>query len=307
MSRRQTNGSDPMKIGLGSRSRIDKLVHFNLSPGTVSKKNSGELKPMTSSTAQAVAFITFVQDLKRKVKKWEPEIKIFGKDWLYVNQIEGEWTVFNELLKQKNLTIQDQLARLQMKIVAEDKVVRSKIKTLLNDWEKEKPISRELQPDIAINPINLFETRVNRLQEEYTMAVWIALSGIWSYSSRKRRFHQKSVALVGGLKSDALRERHWKMIYKNLRLSGHYSPSQMTLGTIRDMDLKKNESLIRQVLAQATGEVALEEYIKQQVFKSPYVLDVLQIPEVLKTLDKLVESLSKLQKALGEYLERERS
>ncbi|CAH7677592.1 expressed protein [Phakopsora pachyrhizi] len=56
-----------------------------------------------------------------------------------------------------------------MKIVAEDKVVRSKIKTLLNDWEKEKPISRELQPDIAINPINLFETRVNRLQEEYTM------------------------------------------------------------------------------------------------------------------------------------------
>ncbi|CAH7689012.1 hypothetical protein PPACK8108_LOCUS24065 [Phakopsora pachyrhizi] len=243
----------------------------------------------TSSTAQAVAFITFVQDLKRKVKKWEPEIKIFGKDWLYVNQIEGEWTVFNELLKQKNLTIQDQLARLQMKIVAEDKVVRSKIKTLLNDWEKEKPISRELQPDIAINPINLFETRVNRLQEE------------------KRRFHQKSVALVGGLKSDALRERHWKMIYKNLRLSGHYSPSQMTLGTIWDMDLKKNESLIRQVLAQATGEVALEEYIKQQVFKSPYVLDVLQIPEVLKTLDKLVESLSKLQKALGEYLERERS
>ncbi|CAH7688029.1 hypothetical protein PPACK8108_LOCUS22921 [Phakopsora pachyrhizi] len=231
-----------------------------------------QITSMTSSTAQAVAFITFVQDLKRK----------------------GEWTVFNELLKQKNLTIQDQLARLQMKIVAEDKVVRSKIKTLLNDWEKEKPISRELQPDIAINPINLFETCVNWLQEE------------------KRRFHQKSVALVRGLKSDALRERHWKMFYKNLRLSGHYSPLQMTLGTIWDMDLKKNESLIRQVLAQATGEVALEEYIRQmseifdkwidQVFKSPYVLDVLQIPEVLKTLDKLVESLSKLQKALGEYL-----
>ncbi|KAI8449285.1 dynein heavy chain, N-terminal region 1-domain-containing protein [Phakopsora pachyrhizi] len=503
----------------------DVLVRFGSKLGAAMRETYGAVTKSrhdlenhsieTSSTAQAVTFITFVQDLKRKVKKWEPEIEIFGSgektlhrqryqfpaDWLYVDQIEGEWTVFNELLKRKNLAIQDQLGKaihktagLQMKIVAEDKVVRSKIETLLNDWEKEKPISGELQPDIAMNSINLFETRVNRLQEEYTMvcrakealdlehtssdqldpvaeeitdlkAVWTALSGIWSqlaelrdtmwssvtprklrqsletllaatrdmpsrmrqyqafeFVQEKIRFHQKSVALVGELKSDALRERHWKMLYKNLRLSGHYSPSQMTLGTIWDMDLKKNESTIRQVLAQATGEVALEEYIKQiketwegyvldlvnyqnktrlirgwddlfnkrsehssalsqmklspyyktfeedatiwtdrlnrmseifdkwidvqrqwvylegiffgnadikhllpnesnrfnninaeylglmkRVFKSPYVLDVLQIPEVLKTLDKLVESLGKLQKALGEYLERERS
>lgn len=47
--------------------------------------------------------------------------------------------------------------------------------------------------------------------------------------------------------------------------------------------------------------------LMKRVFKSPYVLDVIQIPELLKTLDKLVESLGKLQKALGEYLERERS
>ncbi|KNZ58476.1 dynein heavy chain 1, cytosolic [Puccinia sorghi] len=42
----------------------------------------------------------------------------------------------------------------------------------------------------------------------------------------------------------------------------------------------------------------------KRVFKSPYILDVIQIPELLKTLDKLVEYLGKLQKALGEYLER---
>ncbi|EGG00357.1 uncharacterized protein MELLADRAFT_93352 [Melampsora larici-populina 98AG31] len=355
-----------------------------------------------SSTTQAVTFITFVQDLDRKVKKWEPDIEILGSgektlhrqryqfpaDWLYVDQIEGEWNVFNALLKRKNSAIQEQIGALQMRIVAEDKVVQSKIDALIADWEKEKPISGDLKPDIAMNAINLFETRVNRLQDEHSQpaaeeisdlkAVWTALSGIWAQlaelpldalltstreMSRKMRqyqaskfvqekiqLHQKSVALVGELKSDALRERHWKLLYKNLRLSGHYAPSQMTLGTIWDMDLKKNESLIRQVLAQATGEVALEEYktgnehtsalsqmklspyyktfeedaliwtdrlnrvsemfnkwIDVQPFKSPYVLDVLQIPEVLKTLDKLLESLRKLQKALGEYLERERS
>ncbi|KAH9824444.1 dynein heavy chain, N-terminal region 1-domain-containing protein [Melampsora americana] len=248
----------------------------------------------TSSTAQAVTFITFVQDLNRKVKKWEPDIEIFGSaDWLYVDQIEGG---------------------LQMKIVAEDKVVQSKIESLIADWEKEKPISGELKPDVAMNSINSFETRVNRLQDEHSQvcrakealdlehtsnerlepvaeeisdlkAVWTALSGIWAqlaelrempwssvtprklrqaldallastrempskmrqyqafeFVQEKIRFHQKSVALVGELKSDALRERHWKLLYKNLRLPGHYAPSQMTLGTIWDMDLKKNES-----------------------------------------------------------------
>lgn len=77
------------------------------------------------------------------------------------------------------------------------------------------------------------------------------------------RLYQKSVSIVAELKSDAMRERHWRLLYKNLRLAGHYSPSQMTLGTVWDMDLKKNEGPIREVLVQASGEVALEEYIKQ--------------------------------------------
>ena len=77
----------------------------------------------TSSTAATVTFITFVQDLKRKVKKWTPEIDIFGSgqktlerqryqfpsDWLYVDQVENEWSAFNEILTRKNASIQEQL------------------------------------------------------------------------------------------------------------------------------------------------------------------------------------------------------
>lgn len=76
-----------------------------------------------SSTAQAVTFITFVQDLKRKVIKWTPEISIFATgqqtlerqryqfpgEWLYVDQVQGEWSAFNEILKRKNDSIQQQL------------------------------------------------------------------------------------------------------------------------------------------------------------------------------------------------------
>ncbi|KAF7293525.1 Dynein heavy chain protein 1 [Mycena indigotica] len=160
----------------------------------------------------------------------------------------------------------------------------------------------------------------------------------------------------------------------------------MTLGHVYDMDLKKNESVIKEVIIQAQGEMALEEYIKQcrrirgwddlftkcsenlnsltamklspyykvfeeeaasweeklnrihvlfdvwidvqrqwvylegifsgstdikhllpKVYKSPFVLDVLNIQGVQKSLERLADLLNKIQKALGEYLERERS
>lgn len=45
----------------------------------------------------------------------------------------------------------------------------------------------------------------------------------------------------------------------------------------------------------------------KKVFKSPFVLDVLNIQGVQKSLERLADLLSKIQKALGEYLERERA
>ncbi len=44
-----------------------------------------------------------------------------------------------------------------------------------------------------------------------------------------------------------------------------------------------------------------------QVSKSPMVMDVLNIPAVQRSLERLADLLGKIQKALGEYLERERS
>ena len=45
----------------------------------------------------------------------------------------------------------------------------------------------------------------------------------------------------------------------------------------------------------------------KKVYKSPLVLDVINISGVQKSLEKLAELLVKIQKALGEYLEKERS
>ena len=47
--------------------------------------------------------------------------------------------------------------------------------------------------------------------------------------------------------------------------------------------------------------------LMKKVTKSPLVIDVLNITNVQRQLERLADLLSKIQKALGEYLERERA
>uniref|UniRef100_A0A8C4QIF7 AAA+ ATPase domain-containing protein n=1 Tax=Eptatretus burgeri TaxID=7764 RepID=A0A8C4QIF7_EPTBU len=47
--------------------------------------------------------------------------------------------------------------------------------------------------------------------------------------------------------------------------------------------------------------------LMKKVSKSPLVMDVLNVPGVQRTLERLADMLGKIQKALGEYLERERA
>jgi len=337
----------------------DLLARFGTKLGTAMKETHAEIRKArhdleqhsieTSSTAATVTFITFVQDVRRRVKHWAPQIALFSSgqktlerqryqfpaDWLYVDQVDGEWSSFSEILARKNASIQDQLAGLQLKVVAEDKVLDARIDEAVVDWERDKPIQGSLKAADAMNAIGVFEGRVSRLKEQHDMlrrakesldleptrdgrlepivdeirdlkAVWTALSGVWAqvadlrdtlwssvqarklrqqldalvastrdmpskmrqyaafeYVQETLRAYLKSNALVGDLKSEALRERHWRQLYKALRVAGQYSPSSMTLGTVWDLDLKRNELVVKDVITQAQGEMALEEFLKQ--------------------------------------------
>ena len=66
--------------------------------------------------------------------------------------------------------------------------------------------------------------------------------------------------LITELKSDALKERHWKQLTKQLHV--RWVLSELTLGQVWDVDLQKNESIVRDVISIAQGEMALEEFLK---------------------------------------------
>ncbi|KAI9672025.1 MAG: Dynein heavy chain, cytoplasmic [Trizodia sp. TS-e1964] len=459
-----------------------------------------------SSTAQAVSFITTVQQCKRKVKAWTPELELFrhgetfvfrerysSNDWLEVEQIDQQWTALNDILARKTKIVQDQTDALRAKILAEDKVVNNKVAEIIAQWNEERPVSGTLAPEQASATLSSFEQRLTKLATESEMvlkakdaldlpasqdamlsaileevqdfkSVWAALSTIWNslnelrdsiwtavqprklrpaidglikmtkdMPSRMRQYaafeHIQNVlrqllkvnSLLGEMKSEAVRERHWNKIFKALKPGKRYSQLSMTLGDVWDLNLGTTEAIIRDIIAQAQGEMALEEFLKQvretwtnyslelvnyqnkcrlirgwddlfakcsenlnslqamrhspyykefeeeasswedklnrvhvlfdvwidvqrqwvylegvftgnadikhllpiessrfqninseffavmkKVYKGPYVLEVLSISGAQKSLERLAELLNKIQKALGEYLERER-
>ncbi|PTB70906.1 hypothetical protein BBK36DRAFT_1134104 [Trichoderma citrinoviride] len=60
--------------------------------------------------------------------------------------------------------------------------------------------------------------------------------------------------ILSDLKSDAIRERHWHKIYKQIKPQKRFSPSSMTLGDVWDLNLTATEVIM-----------ALEEFLKQMV------------------------------------------
>lgn len=105
-----------------------------------------------TATAQAVVFITFMQELKRKVTNWSPQIGNFTRgqqllerqrfpfpsDWLHADRLESEWLAFTEIMRRKDASIQEQLGGLQLKVIAEEKIIDSRISELQSDWEANK-------------------------------------------------------------------------------------------------------------------------------------------------------------------------
>jgi len=66
------------------------------------------------------------------------------------------------------------------------------------------------------------------------------------------------------LKSEAIKERHWKSLIKAVSLPPIYLNTQeLTLGHIWDINLTRNKQTINDVITVAQGELALEIFLKQ--------------------------------------------
>ena len=134
----------------------------------------------SSSTAQAVSLITSVQQCRKKISVWEPEIEVFKKgettldrnryivpqDWLSVGIVIHEWDILNDILARKLKVVNEQADALKSKILAEDKIILDKITEISQQWSDNKPISGTITPVDAMATLTTFQNRVTSLRTE---------------------------------------------------------------------------------------------------------------------------------------------
>lgn len=139
----------------------------------------------TSSTAQAVQFITAVQTCKRNVKLWAPEIDMFRQgqstlvrqryhfpnDWLHIEQIDSQWEALKEILEKKSRVMEEQSDAMRANIIAQDKLVSGRIAEIVAQWNQDKPVSGTIQPDVASATLSGFETRISAIQEDLQQVI----------------------------------------------------------------------------------------------------------------------------------------
>jgi dynein heavy chain 1 len=83
----------------------------------------------------------------------------------------------------------------------------------------------------------------------------------YEYTMTSVTEYLKANAHVTNLKSDALKERHWRALMKSIGVN--WVLLDLTLGEVWQVDFARHASHVHDVMVLATGEMALEEYLKQ--------------------------------------------
>ena len=297
--------------------------------------------------SDAVVFLTQLQNIKKKRTFWERQVQTFGSgqrtlevnkvklpdDWVYADNINGEWSAFNQLLEKRNEAMERIKEELVKRVYEDDQQFENRIKEYSTEWSSGKPTQGDLKVDIALGSISIFETRLARLKDEFSRIlkakesldlevrdadrleplkeelsnlreVWNELKRVWDTISEIRELPFNSViprkvrsrldeisnsiknlparmksysaveyasnhikqrikihAIVSDLRSDAMKERHWRDLSRKLATT--WSFAELTLGHIWDVDIHKHENIFKDVIRTAEGELALEDFLRQ--------------------------------------------
>jgi dynein heavy chain 1, cytosolic len=117
------------------------------------------------------------------------------------------------------------------------------------------------KPWLSVQPRKLrqhLDTLMTQLKE---LPARLRQYSSYEYVKKLLQNYTKVNMMIVELKSDALKERHWKQLMRQLRVN--WILSELTLGQVWDVDLRKNENVVKDVILVAQGEMALEEFLKQ--------------------------------------------
>ncbi|ETM34531.1 hypothetical protein L914_18397 [Phytophthora nicotianae] len=145
-----------------------------------SKRTLLEQHALEAATAQVVAAITLIQEMRQMRVQWEEAVESFEQgerllkkqryrftaDWPSLANVEGEWEAFIQLLERKTAAMESQLPQLQAKIMEEKSTLDSKINKGVAEWDSSKPLQGDQSPKAATETLIIFDTRFKLLRAE---------------------------------------------------------------------------------------------------------------------------------------------
>lgn len=145
-------------------------------------------------------------------------------------------------------------------------VVYEELQDLRGVWSELSRIWNQIdelreKPWLSVQPRKLrqqLDTLMTQLKE---LPARLRQYSSYEYVKKLLQNYTKVNMMIVELKSDALKERHWKQLMRQLRVN--WILSELTLGQVWDVDLRKNENVVKDVILVAQGEMALEEFLKQ--------------------------------------------
>eukprot|EP01012_Entosiphon_sulcatum_P048729 TRINITY_DN67253_c0_g1_i1.p1 TRINITY_DN67253_c0_g1~~TRINITY_DN67253_c0_g1_i1.p1 ORF type:complete len:4768 (-),score=648.87 TRINITY_DN67253_c0_g1_i1:2-12742(-) len=112
--------------------------------------------------------------------------------------------------------------------------------------------------------------------------------------------YQAAIRLVGELRSETMKDRHWKILFQQLKLN--WNLAAMTLGDILRYDLASTEQVFKEVIKQATGEFALDSFLQgTKKYWTEYQLELVDYQQRCKLIRKTDDLQTKVQEHLSSF------
>ena len=157
-------------------------------------KNQLELVSLDNPNIDVTVFVTEIQEKNRLSQKWEKELqekyedglKILKKKFvmpknqkLNIDNVRGAWNNFKQVLGKKVKIMQEEMSRLQEKVLSEEKVVKKKVEEAKKEWVAMKDSNfrpnqtdeseNDDMPDITsiLQFLSIMETKSTKLKEDW--------------------------------------------------------------------------------------------------------------------------------------------
>ncbi|XP_065175263.1 cytoplasmic dynein 1 heavy chain 1-like [Sycon ciliatum] len=163
-------------------------------------------------------------------------------------------------------------------------------------WEQLETLKE--QQWLSIQP-----RKIRRALEELVSQLKALPARLRQYASYEHvqgvlKSHLKVNMMIVDLKSEALKERHWKQLMRRLRVS--WVLSDLTLGQLWDVNLARNETVVKEIVLIAQGEMALEEFLKQvREAWQLYELDLINYQNKCKVIRGLEDLFNKVREHIN--------